>query len=133
MKMKLFIAIVFILAGCATAQVVERPIPDQDVILFPFTAISFIEYSEYDYDTRTYHIRYSKRTSEEIATWYGKIGVIEGVIDISMLHHAVGVTKSPAYAWNEIEPKVKVIIEEFEESQPRLEKPEPAIERKDGV
>ncbi len=128
MKNFIILSLILILSGCATTREMAP------TGLIPFTATSFVERSEYNEHVRTYHIRYSGWPAAEIAAWFGKVGMIDGVADIGMINYAFIVTKSPAYSWDEIEPKIKAVIEEFEKAEPaEVEPEETTMKRRDGV
>ena len=117
---KLALCVVLILAfGCAPQG------------LQPFTDNALVEVLTDD--TRVYHVRYDK-----IPVGFdlpARIYAVEGVQSVYQHPYEFTVTKSKAYSWREIEPKMKKVLAEFKVA---LEEPvefyeEEAEEKKEGV
>ena len=121
---KLAFCVVLILAfGCAST-----------LTLAPFTSHSFIEIT--DSDSRIYHLRYAI-----LPTPYNPIDamvLIEGIRYVTATPYQVLITKSKAYTWNEIEPHIKKVLQDFQaEVESILKNPfefyEEKTEEKEGI
>ena len=94
---------VVVLGGCATVETRHN--------CKQFTDISYVEHI--DSLVRVYHVRYHGMQGM-LYNLVAKLWKIDGIQSIDSLPYMVQIRLSKAYLWNEVEPAIKAVIEDFQ-------------------
>ena len=110
MKRYIIYALVIV---CLAAFLVIYPHSSKPEMIV-LTGTSFVEHSK-DPLARIFHIRYSGPPFVDDFNIFERIGLVEGAQFMDMQRYQVKIQIASVYRWDEVQPRIKKVIMEFEQ------------------